>query len=109
MLLNKSALLTVNFNLIGANVGSVEIMATSRECICCCEIDGIVEKQENASEIACITDHEVFQSVCLDVWLLIPFINRDMEMLKKLQFMRSTKLCSEENQAHISISKIYWI
>ena len=46
-------------------------MATSRECICCCEIDEIVEKkQENASEIACITDHEGFQSVCLDVWVL---------------------------------------
>ena len=58
---NKLALLTVNFNLISANVGSVEIMEN---------VFAVVKKQENGSEIACIPDHEGFQSVCLDVWVL---------------------------------------
>ena len=47
------------------------IMPTSRECICCCEVQTVVmKKKENVSEISCITDHEGFKSVCLNVWVL---------------------------------------
>ena len=47
------------------------IMPSCRECICCCEIDRMVmKKEEDASEISCITDHEGFESVCLNVWVL---------------------------------------
>ena len=37
------------------------IMPTSRECVCCCEIERVaMKKEESASEISCITDHERF-------------------------------------------------
>ena len=43
-------------------------MPTRRECISCCEVESIVEKkQENVN---CIINHEGFQTVCLDVWVL---------------------------------------
>ena len=46
-------------------------MATGRECVCCCEIDIVKDKmKESSNEIHCITDHEGFQSVCLNVWVL---------------------------------------
>ena len=46
-------------------------MRTSQECICCCEVESVVlKKEESASEVSCITDHEGFESVCLDVWVL---------------------------------------
>ena len=45
-------------------------MATNRESLCCCEIDRIVEKKENESEIQCIVNHEGFNAVCLDLWVL---------------------------------------
>ena len=49
------------------------MMDTSRECICCREVDKIIEKmQENDTdlEIECITDHEGFEAVCLNRWVL---------------------------------------
>ena len=50
--------------------GQCEIMTTSRECICCCEIDVVISKMgENDSEICCIVEHKRFQPVCLDVWV----------------------------------------
>ena len=46
-------------------------MPTNRECICCCEVESVVQrKEEGASEIRCIIDHEGFESVCLNVWVL---------------------------------------
>ena len=45
-------------------------MTTSRECICCREIDIIYKMGENDIEIGCIMEHEGFQPVCLDVWVL---------------------------------------
>ena len=46
-------------------------MATSAECICCREVDAIESKmQESQSDIGCIIEHEGFQPVCLDVWVL---------------------------------------
>lgn len=46
-------------------------MPTSIECTCCREIDAIESKMlENPTDIQCIIDHEGFQSVCLDVWVL---------------------------------------
>ena len=46
-------------------------MPTSHECICCCEIERVVmKKEEIASKISCITDHEGFDSVCLNAWVL---------------------------------------
>ena len=51
------------------------MMATGRECVCCCEIDNVKEKmKESSNEIHCITDHEGFQSVCLNVWTLFHLI-----------------------------------
>ena len=46
-------------------------MPTSRESIFCCEIENILEKKrENSSEISCIINHDGFESVCLNVWVL---------------------------------------
>ena len=46
-------------------------MPTGRECVCCCEIDSVKGKMEESSnEIHTITDHEGFQPVCLDPWVL---------------------------------------
>ena len=46
-------------------------MATDHECLCGCEIDSVKEKMdENSNEMSCITEHEGFHSVCLDVWVL---------------------------------------
>ena len=40
-------------------------------CMLLCEIDSVNEKKEESSnKIQCITEHEGFQSVCLDVWVL---------------------------------------
>ena len=47
-------------------------MPTARECVCCHEIDNVKRKieEESSSNINCIIEHEGFQSVCLDVWVL---------------------------------------
>ena len=46
-------------------------MPTSRECVCCAEIDEVAEKmQEGPREVTCITEHEGFEAVCLNVWVL---------------------------------------
>ena len=48
-------------------------MPTARECVCCCEIEKIVEKREESlsgRHVECITDHEGFESVCLNMWVL---------------------------------------
>lgn len=46
-------------------------MPTSVECVCCCETDAIKNKMdENETVIGCITEHEGFQPVCFDRWVL---------------------------------------
>jgi len=46
-------------------------MPTERECICCQEHDPIKSKiAENDSEVSCITQHEGFEAVCLNRWVL---------------------------------------
>ena len=46
-------------------------MPTSAECICCREVDRVALKiQESELKLPCITDHEGFAAVCLDVWVL---------------------------------------
>ena len=36
-------------------------MPTSRECVCCCEIEQVLlKKEESANRIPCITEHEGF-------------------------------------------------
>lgn len=51
--------------------GNCEPMPTNTERVCCREVDAIESKmQESQNDIECITDHEGFQSVYLDVWVL---------------------------------------
>ena len=51
--------------------GECEVMPTNHECICCCEVETVVNKfQESENDISCITHHEGFESVCLNVWVL---------------------------------------
>ena len=46
-------------------------MSTGAECVCCQEIDCVLEKCESLENPApCITSHEGFETVCLDVWVL---------------------------------------
>ena len=47
-------------------------MPTARESICCREISAIDNKLQKSSggNLCCITEHEGFQPVCLDVWVL---------------------------------------
>jgi len=48
------------------------IMNSREECICCKEIDVILDKvtELNNPSITCITQHPGFSSVCLNVWVL---------------------------------------
>ena len=49
--------------------GHCIVMSTSCECGCCAEIDKVAEKmQEGPHEVTCITAHEGFEAVCLNVW-----------------------------------------
>ena len=46
-------------------------MSTAAECVCFSEIDAIGQKlDETEAEISCITEHEGFEPVCLNVWVL---------------------------------------
>ena len=48
-------------------------MPTATECLCCCEIDEVNQRKKESfdgSEPKCITEHESFESVCLDIWVL---------------------------------------
>ena len=44
-------------------------MPTGEECICCCEIALVVDKLEGTGAL-CITEHEGFNAVCLNIWVL---------------------------------------
>ena len=47
-------------------------MPTHDECVCCTEINKIIEKVDDLSDsnVVCITDHPGFSSVCLNPWVL---------------------------------------
>ena len=46
-------------------------MPTNRESLCCCEIYKLVDKKrENENEIQCIIDHDGFEPVCLNLWVI---------------------------------------
>jgi len=46
-------------------------MPTAVECLCCNEVQEVADKvQEFGSSISCITEHEGFEAVCLNVWVL---------------------------------------
>ena len=46
-------------------------MPTSIESICCCEMDKVAQKKgQNNTPVNCITEHDGFNSVCLNVWVL---------------------------------------
>ena len=49
--------------------GNCQIMSTTEECICCCEIAQVVAKLEDGGA-PCITEHEGFDAVCLNRWVL---------------------------------------
>ena len=67
-MINKPTISTTYFR---CECGCCEIMASATECICCREIDEIVAKiGVSESEIQCITEHEGFEAVCLNVWVL---------------------------------------
>ena len=52
--------------------GKCEVMPTAKESICCREILAIDNKLQESSggNLCCITEHEGFQPVCLDVSVL---------------------------------------
>ena len=52
------------------NCGHCIVMLTVAECIWCCEIDTTIQKMgQIQAQISCITEHEVFEPVCLNVWV----------------------------------------
>lgn len=55
--------------MLRCSCGCCETMPTATECICCSEIDKIEDKK-NEEGVQCLTLHQGFQSVCLDVWVL---------------------------------------
>ena len=51
--------------------GNCEVMPTVDECVCCCKIKQVIhKKQEGDTQVTCITEHEVFEPVCLDTRVL---------------------------------------
>ncbi|XP_063416278.1 uncharacterized protein LOC134697922 [Mytilus trossulus] len=49
--------------------GNCEVMPTARECICCNEVQRVLDVK-NEEDISCITQHPGFSPVCLDVHVL---------------------------------------
>lgn len=45
-------------------------MGTERECLCCAEVERVVEKRDSAGMYKCITEVEGFRAVCLVVDVL---------------------------------------
>ncbi|CAC5422651.1 unnamed protein product [Mytilus coruscus] len=49
--------------------GNFEVMTTARECICCNEVQRVLDVK-NEEDISCITQHPGFLPVCLNVHVL---------------------------------------
>ena len=48
-------------------------MPTAVECVCCSEIQEVkkvIEECEPTVNASCITEHEGFEAVCLNIWVL---------------------------------------
>ena len=56
-------------SLYRCHCGNCKAMPTGEECICCCEIARVVDKLEEIGA-PCITEHEGFNAVCLNMWTL---------------------------------------
>ncbi|PIK44205.1 putative P2X purinoceptor 7-like [Apostichopus japonicus] len=51
--------------------GNCAVMPSARECRCCHEASAVMEKNaEGEGNSVCITEHQGFQPVCLDPWVL---------------------------------------
>ncbi|KAK3107285.1 hypothetical protein FSP39_011135, partial [Pinctada imbricata] len=50
--------------------GFCVVMSTSRECICCHEIQKVTEVRQEFPEKRCIIEHPGFGSICLDPFVL---------------------------------------
>ena len=47
------------------------MMPTVVECLCCTEIEQMIDMlQQFDPDLTCITGHEGFEAVCLNVWVL---------------------------------------
>ena len=60
--------------------GYCDIMPTSGECICCCEVEEVMSKLEETGA-SCITEQEGFGTVCLNRWVLLFNIDSNMGMI----------------------------
>ena len=46
-------------------------MPTEIECVCCTEVDQVKNKMEEYGDLnTCISEHEGFKAVCLNIWVL---------------------------------------
>ena len=51
--------------------GKCELMPLAEECVCCKEIEQVCGKMDEIGEdINCITEHEGFTAVCLNLWVI---------------------------------------
>ena len=50
--------------------GQCTVMPTATECVCCREIDHMDNMLQYFNSVVCITSHEGFENVCLNVWVL---------------------------------------
>ena len=70
--IDAGTLVTHRFKLFHrCTCGHCQIMPSNAECLCCREIDKVVNKlEESEGTVSCITEHEGFEPVCLNVWVL---------------------------------------
>ena len=81
--------------------GNCVVMPTVTECVCCSEIDRVVDKmEENTSEIHCIIDHEGFDAVCLNLWVL-------QTAFHQFRHSHGSQIPAEDDETHRYI--IYYI
>ncbi|KAK3587054.1 hypothetical protein CHS0354_008082 [Potamilus streckersoni] len=52
------------------NCGHCLVMPTSRECVCCCDVEKVTSVCNGYQGIQYITDHPGFRPVCLDIHVL---------------------------------------
>ena len=69
-------------------------MPTVDECVCCHEVDNVVRRiEESERHIRCITEHEGFEPVCINEWVLglglgLKMYNTDSSVLVKIKSCR---------------------
>ena len=45
-------------------------MPTELECVCCTEVEEVKAVCESTVSVPCIVEHEGFEAVCLNMWVL---------------------------------------